>query len=94
MHKSEDISLERKDGPDKTISVFAILTEVYGTSMLTKCTLLGEPHNKLLFVDTFKNKSLAESNYPLKDIDRLTICPSNSHLICVSGGSFLKLFKV
>lgn len=62
--------------------------------MLTKCTLLGEPHNKLLFVDTFKNKSLAESNYLLRDIDRLTICPSNSHLICVSGGTFIKLFKV
>lgn len=56
--------------------------------------LLGEPHHKLLFVDTFKNKALAESGFMLKDVDRLSICPTNSHLICVSGGSSVKLFRV
>jgi hypothetical protein len=45
-------------------------------------------------VDTFKNKALAESGFVLKEIDQLSICPSNSHLICVSGGSWIKLFKV
>ena len=56
--------------------------------------MLGEPHNKFLFVDTFKNKALAESSFSMKEADQLTICPHNSHLICVSGGSSIKLFKV
>jgi hypothetical protein len=59
-----------------------------------QCVLLGDPHNKLLYVDTYKNKALAESIFTLKDIDQLSICPHNSHLICVSGGSSIKLFKV
>jgi hypothetical protein len=55
---------------------------------------LGEPHSKLLYIDTYKNKPLAESGFTLKDVDCISICPSNSHLICVSGGSSIRLFKV
>ena len=56
--------------------------------------MLGEPHCKFLFVDIYKNKSLAESSFNTKDIDRITICPYNSHLVCVSGGNILKVFKI
>ncbi len=55
---------------------------------------MAEPHNKLLFIDTSRNKPLAESNFTLKDVEKLTICPQNSHLICLSGGALVKLYKV
>lgn len=30
----------------------------------------------------------------MRDVDHMTICPINSHLICVSGGASIRLLKV
>jgi hypothetical protein len=48
----------------------------------------------MIYIDISKNKSLAESNFIIKDVDKITISPKNSHLICTSGGSSVKLLKV
>lgn len=58
------------------------------------CCLIGDPHNKLIFIDVSRNKALAESTFTVKDIDKISISPKNSHLICASGGATLRLFKV
>ena len=58
------------------------------------CCLLSEPANRLIYIDTHKNKSLAESNFALKDLEKITISPTNSHLICATGHTTLKLFKI
>ena len=50
--------------------------------------------SRLIYVDTHKNKALAESSFTLKEVDKISVCPYNSHLICVSGGSLIRLFKV
>jgi hypothetical protein len=45
-------------------------------------------------VDISKHKTLAESHFTIKDVEKISISPKNSHLICASGGNSLKIFKV
>lgn len=39
-------------------------------------------------------RALAFSNFSLKDVSRIGICPNQSHLISASGKNFFKLYKV
>ena len=59
-----------------------------------QCCLVGEPYNKLIYVDISKNKPLAESHFTMKDVDKISISPKNSHLICASGENSIRIFKV
>ena len=58
-NKYSSFSLKRETRKHKNDDFFPIRTQIYGTTLIPQCLLLGEPHNKLLFVDTFKNKALA-----------------------------------
>lgn len=66
-YQSEDLSLKREGRTHKVALLLAFRAEVHGKQSSMQCALLGEPHSKLLFVDTFKNKALAESGFGSKD---------------------------
>ena len=57
QHSSISWELEAREHQNDDILSF--WTQIHGILYLTKCLMLGEPHSKLLFVDTFKNKALA-----------------------------------
>lgn len=56
--------------------------------------MTGDPDYQLIFIDNSRMRGLAFSSFSLKEVNRIGICPNQSHLISASGKNFFRLYKV